>query len=257
MAVADAAARRRVLVTGGARGLGRAMVEALAAEGYDVVFTFNASSAPAEALVSDLAAAYPDGAFEARSLDLSSREAIDGFVAALEDEAPFYGFVHNAGLPYDSLAAVMDQDRAEQSMQVNFWSLTRLAGGLVRRMTRARTGRIVVVGSVVALRGSVGNAAYAASKAAILGYTRTLAMETAKRGVTVNYIAPGFIDTDMMAPYADYRQRMESQIPVGRFATPQEIAALVPFLLSPAAGYITGAVVPVDGGLTAAMPVHR
>jgi 3-oxoacyl-[acyl-carrier protein] reductase len=257
MAAADASARRRVLVTGGARGLGRAMVETLAGDGYDVLFTYNASAAPAEALVAELAAAHPGAAFEARPLDLSSRAAVEGFVAALEDEAPFYGFVHNAGLPYDSLAAVMDQDRAEQSMQVNFWSLTRLAGGLVRRMTRARAGRIVVVGSVVALRGSVGNAAYAASKAAILGYTRTLAMETAKRGVTVNYIAPGFIDTDMMAPYADYRQKMESQIPVGRFATPQEIAAVVPFLLSPAAGYITGAVVPVDGGLTAAMPVHR
>lgn len=248
---------RRVLVTGGARGLGRAVVERLASDGYDVLFTYNASSAPAEELAGALRAAHPDRMFEARALDLSDRAAVEAFVAALEDEEPFYGFVHNAGMPYDSLAAVMDQDRAERSMQVNFWSLTRLAGGLVRRMTRARRGRIVVVGSVVALRGSVGNAAYAASKAAILGYTRTLAMETAKRGVTVNYIAPGFIDTEMMAPYADYREKMEQQIPVGRFATPEEIAAVVPFLLSPSAGYITGAVVPVDGGLTAAMPVHR
>jgi NAD(P)-dependent dehydrogenase (short-subunit alcohol dehydrogenase family) len=260
MAVADSGtekAARRVLVTGGARGLGRAVVMALAASGHDVVFTYNSSSSNAEATLEELRAAYPGNCFTARSVDLSDRGAIDAFVEELDEEEPFYGLVHNAGMTYDSLAAVMDQDRAEAAMQVNFWSLTRLTSGVVRRMTRARTGRIVMIGSIIALRGSVGNAAYAASKSALLGYMRTLALETAKRGVTVNYIAPGFIDTDMLAPYADYREHMESQIPVGRFAAAGEIAGVVDFLMSPAAGYITGAVVPVDGGLTAAIPVHR
>ena len=105
--------------------------------------------------------------------------------------------------------------------------------------------------------GMPGGAVYAASKAALLGYIRTLALETAKRGVTVNFIAPGFINTDMLAPYADYHEHMEGQIPIGRFARPEEIANVVAFLMSPGAGYITGAVLPVDGGLTAAIPVHR
>ncbi|MEJ8573831.1 SDR family NAD(P)-dependent oxidoreductase [Microbaculum marinum] len=251
------ASPRRILVTGGARGLGRAVVSALAASGHSIVFTYNSSTEAAETLAEELRGSYPGREFETRRLDLSDRASVDAFVEALADEEPFYGFVHNAGQSYDSLAAVMDQDRAEAVMQVNFWSLTRLAGAIVRRMTRARVGRIVMIGSVTALRGSVGNAAYAASKSALLGYMRTLTLETAKRGVTVNYIAPGFIDTEMMAPYADYREKMESQIPVGRFAAPEEIAAVADFLMSPASCYMTGAVLPVDGGLTAAIPVHR
>jgi NAD(P)-dependent dehydrogenase (short-subunit alcohol dehydrogenase family) len=124
-------------------------------------------------------------------------------------------------------------------------------------MIRARSGRIVAIGSVAALQGNPGNAAYAASKGALISYARTLAIETAKRGVTVNVIAPGFVDTDMMAPYAAYRADMERQIPAGRFARPEEIAGMVAFLMSPLAAYVTGAVLPVDGGLTAMMGVHR
>jgi NAD(P)-dependent dehydrogenase (short-subunit alcohol dehydrogenase family) len=142
-------------------------------------------------------------------------------------------------------------------MQVNFWSFTRLAAGLVRTMMRARDGRIVAIGSVTAERGNQGNAAYAASKAALLGYTRTLAVESASRGITVNYVAPGFIDTDMLAKYGKYRESMESQIPAKRFAKPDDVAGIVAFLLSPHAAYITGAYLPVDGGLTAAIGIHR
>ena len=142
-------------------------------------------------------------------------------------------------------------------MQVNFWSLTRIAKALMRGMIRSRAGRIVAIGSVAALQGNPGNAAYAASKGALISYCRTLAMETSKRGVTVNVIAPGFIDTDMMAPYAAYRDAMEKQIPAGRFAKPEEIAGLASFLMSEPAAYITGTVLPIDGGLTSMLGVHR
>ena len=246
----------RILVTGGASGLGAALVRALAAAGHDVAFTYRSSGEAAEALVAELAAAHPARMVTAHALDLADRTALDAFCESLEDEA-FYGLVHNAGQSSDALAAMLDQDRAEAAMQVNFWSLTRLAKSLVRGMIRARSGRIVAIGSVAALRANPGNAAYAASKGALIAYCRTLAIESAKRGVTVNVIAPGFIDTDMMAPYAAHRAGMERQIPAGRFARPEEVAALAAFLMGEGGAYITGAVLPVDGGLTAMMGVHR
>jgi len=250
-AAGDAAADtpRRVLVTGGARGLGRAVVTDLAAAGYDVVFTYNASSDAAEELAGELGREHPGRSFETRQLDLSDRESVAGFVAALEDDAPYYGLVHNAGQSYDSLAAVMDQERAETAMQVNFWSLTRLVGGLVRRMTRAREGRIVLIGSVTAMRGSVGNAAYAASKAALMGYMRTLALETAKRGVTVNYVAPGFIESAMTEKLNEKQaEAIMGAIPMKRMGTGAEVASAVAYLASDEASYTTGQIHLVDGG---------
>ncbi|HEX2727562.1 MAG TPA: SDR family NAD(P)-dependent oxidoreductase [Beijerinckiaceae bacterium] len=247
---------RRVLVTGGAKGVGAAIVRALAAAGHDVDFTFRSSGDAALALADELQRAHPTQSFVTHSVDLAEKTSLDIFCDTIEKET-FFGLVHNAGQPYDALAAMMAQDKAEAAMQVNFWSLSRLAKTMMRGMIRARAGRIVAIGSVAALQGNPGNAAYAASKGALLSYCRTLAIETAKRGVTVNYIAPGFIDTDMMAPYAAYRADMEKQIPAGRFAAPEEIAGTVAFLMSPPAVYITGAVIPVDGGLTAMIGVHR
>ncbi len=246
----------RVLVTGGARGLGAAIVRALVAVGHDVDFTYRASGDAADALRAVLAEAHPGRSVRALPLDLADRDGLEAFCAEVE-EAGYFGLVHNAGQSADALAATLSQDRAEGAMQVNFWSLTRLAKAAVRGMVRARAGRIVAIGSVAALRGNAGNAAYAASKGALIAYCRTLAIETARRGVTVNVIAPGFIDTDMMAPYAAYRAGMEKQIPAGRFAVPEDVAGLVAFLLGPAAGYLTGTVIPVDGGLTAMLGVHR
>jgi NAD(P)-dependent dehydrogenase (short-subunit alcohol dehydrogenase family) len=254
--VSPASTTRRVLVTGGAKGVGAAIVRALVEAGHDVDFTYRSSGEAAEALAAEIMGTHPGRQVTARSLDLADKAAIDAFCEAIEGEA-FFGLVHNAGQPYDALAAVMAQDKAEAAMQVNFWSLTRIAKSVMRGMIRARAGRIVAIGSVAALQGNPGNAAYAASKGALIAYCRTLAIETAKRGVTVNTIAPGFIDTDMMAPYAAYREGMEKQIPLGRFAKPQEIAALVAFLMSEPAAYITGAVLPVDGGLTSMIGVHR
>jgi NAD(P)-dependent dehydrogenase (short-subunit alcohol dehydrogenase family) len=243
-------------VTGGGRGVGAAIVTALVEAGFAVDFTYRASSDAAERLVTELTAAHPAAQVTARHLDLSDLGSLD--IACEEIEAQsYFGLVHNAGQPYDALAAMMAQDKAEAAMQVNFWSLTRLAKSVLRGMIRARGGRIVAIGSAAALQGNPGNAAYAASKGALLSYCRTLAIETAKRGITVNYVAPGFIDTEMMAPYAPYRAQMEKQIPAGRFAAPEDIAGLVAFLMSPPAAYMTGAVIPIDGGLTAMIGVHR
>jgi 3-oxoacyl-[acyl-carrier protein] reductase len=251
------AGKRRVLVTGGGRGLGAAIVAALAAAGHDVTFTFNASAEAATTAANELAAAHPQQSFAVLRIDLADRDAVAAFTTALGNDAPYSGFVHNAGHTYDALAMMMDQAKAEMAMQVNYWAFTRIAGVLTRAMMRAKDGRIAVIGSVTALQANQGNAAYAASKAALLAYARTLAIEVARSGVTVNYVAPGFIDTAMMAPYAAYRDRMEAQIPARRFARPEEIAAVVAFLMSPGASYVTGAVLPVDGGLSAAIGVHR
>jgi 3-oxoacyl-[acyl-carrier protein] reductase len=247
---------RRVLVTGGGKGVGAAIVRALAEADFDIDFTYRASGEAAAALVQELKDALPARRVTAHSVDLAEKGSLEIFCEAIERES-FFGLVHNAGQPYDALAAMMAQDKAEAAMQVNFWSLTRLAKTVLRGMIRARAGRIVAIGSVAALRGNPGNAAYAASKGALLSYCRTLAVETAKRGITVNTVAPGFIDTDMMARYADHRADMEKQIPAGRFARPEEIAAVVAFLMSPPAAYVTGAVLPIDGGLTSMIGVHR
>jgi 3-oxoacyl-[acyl-carrier protein] reductase len=246
----------RILVTGGAKGVGAAIVRALVAAGHDVDFTYRSSGEAALALAEEVMGAHPGRKVKAHAIDLADKAALEAFCETLEGES-FFGLVHNAGQPYDALAAMMQQDKAEVAMQVNFWSLTRIAKSLMRGMIRARAGRIVAIGSVAALQGNPGNAAYAASKGALISYCRTLSVETAKRGLTVNVIAPGFIDTDMMAPYAAYRDTMEKQIPAGRFAKPEEVAGLAAFLMSEPAAYITGAVLPIDGGLTSMLGVHR
>ncbi len=246
----------KILVTGGAKGVGAAIVRALATAGHDIDFTYRSSADQAKALAEEIAASHPGRAIAALPLDLSDKDALEAFCESREGES-YFGLVHNAGQPYDSLAAMMVQDKAEAAMQVNFWAFTRLAKSLMRTMIRARAGRIVAIGSVAALRGNPGNAAYAASKGALISYAKTLAVETGKRGVTVNVIAPGFVDTDMMAPYAAYRDKMQAQIPAGRFAKPEEVAGLAVFLMSEPAAYISGTVLPIDGGLTAQLGVHR
>jgi len=248
---------RRVLVTGGGRGLGSAIVKLLAAGGHDVTFTYRSAKAEADALLAHVQSAHPQQTFAAHQADLADKAAVDALLATLDKDGPYSGFVHNAGQSYDTLAVMLDQSKAEAAMQVNFWSFTRLATGIVRQMMRAKDGRVAVIGSITAERGNQGNAAYAASKAALLGYVRTLAVEVASRNITVNYVAPGFIDTDMISKYAKFREQMESQIPARRFATPDDIAGIVGFLMSPGAAYVTGAYLPVDGGLTAAIGIHR
>ncbi|MFC0284432.1 SDR family NAD(P)-dependent oxidoreductase [Camelimonas abortus] len=247
---------RRVLVTGGGKGLGAAIVRALAAAGYDVDFTYRSSGAVSAELVAELGGLHPQQTFRSFALDLADRQAVEAFCAAREDEV-YYGYVHNAGQSYDTLAATMSLDKADAVMQVNFWSLTAIAKALLRGMLRNRSGRIIAIGSITAFHANAGNGAYAASKGAIASWLRTLAIETARRGVTVNTIAPGYIDTDMMARYARHREALEKQIPVGRFARPDEVAAMAAFLMGDSASYVTGAVLPVDGGLSAQISAHR
>src|SRR4051812_28211507 len=235
----------RALVIGGRRGIGAAVVQALAERGYAVTYTYRTEPGP-----------FPPPV-EARALDLADHAAVDAFATEQGDAPAWDALVQVGGSTYDALAAMMDQDAAERVMQVNYFAFARIARAVVRPMMRSRRGRIVAIGSVMGQVASQGNAAYGASKAALLAYVRSLAVESARRGVTVNYIAPGFVDTDMLAPFAAYRGATESRIPAGRFARPEEIAAAAAFLVSPAASYINGAYIPVDGGLTAAIGIPR
>ena len=236
---------RRALVIGGRRGIGAAVVGELAGRGYAVTYTFRSDRG-----------SFPEG-IESRALDLADRDAVESFAAELEDGAAWDAFVQVGGTTYDALAAAMDQARAEQAMQVNFFAFVRLARAALRPMLRARAGRIIAIGSVIGQFASQGNAAYGATKAALLSYVRSLAIESARRGVTVNYVAPGFVDTEMMAPFAAHRPALETRIPAARFARPEEIAAVVGFLASPEASYVNGAYIPVDGGLTASAGIPR
>jgi len=235
----------RALVIGGRRGIGASVVGLLSARGFDVTYTYRTEPGEFAANVTAL------------PLDLADRDAVDAFAKSLEDGPAWDALVQVGGTTYDALAVMMDQGKAEQAMQVNYFSFTRIARAVVRPMMRARNGRVVAVGSVIGQVASQGNTAYGATKAALLAYVKGLAIESAKRGVTVNYVAPGFVDTEMMAPFAAYRAATESRVPAGRFATPGEIAAVVGFLVSPEASYVNGAYIPVDGGLTASAGVPR
>ena len=235
---------RRVLVTGGASGIGAAIVERLAGQGFAVQLTCHRSAAEAATLGQRLGASV-----QGEACDLGDRDAVERLARSIAAKDAYWGLVHNAGTSADALAALVDRAAAERVFAVNFWAMERLVRALLRPMLAARRGRIVLVGSLAASRGSPGNAIYAASKAAMAGYMNSLVSETARRGVTV--------DTGMMRPYAARRGGLEKQIPAGRYGTPQEVAAAVAFLMSEDAGYVNGATLAVDGGLGAVLPVQR
>jgi 3-oxoacyl-[acyl-carrier protein] reductase len=227
---------RVVLVTGGNRGIGLAIARAFADAGDRVAITYRAEAV--------------DGFLSVRC-DVTSAEDVDAAFAEVETRlGPVEVLVSNAGRNADQLLLSMKEDAWTGVIDANLTGAYRVARRATSRMIRARRGRIIFISSVVALTGSPGQTNYAASKAGLIGLARSLAREIAGRGVTVNVVTPGFVATDMTAALPESRQiDIVNQVPLGRMATPQEVAAAVTWLASDAAGYVTGAVIPVDGGL--------
>jgi len=228
---------RTVLVTGGNRGIGLACTRAFVADGHRVA---SLSRSGGEV----------DGALAVAG-DVTDPAAVDAALEQVEAElGPVEVLVANAGMTRDGLLVRMSDDDFSSVLETNLTGTFRLARGVAKKMMRARFGRIVLMSSVGAYLGAAGQANYAASKAGLIGLGRAMARELATRGITVNIVTPGPIDTDMFAAVTDQRrEELASTVPVQRLGSPDEVAAAVRFLASDEAGYVTGAVLPVDGGL--------
>jgi len=228
---------RSVLVTGGNRGIGLAIARRFAAAGDAVTATSRSGDD-----IPGLTIAKCD-VRDAASVD-------QAFAAAESAHGPVEVVVANAGITSDQLLALMSEDAFTSVVDTNLAGAYRVAKRAVRPMMRLRHGRIIFISSVVGLLGSGGQANYAASKAGLIGMARSLARELGSRNIAVNVVAPGFVDTDMTAELSEERRKtILSGVPLGRMASADEVAAVVQFLAGPDAGYITGAVIPVDGGL--------
>jgi 3-oxoacyl-[acyl-carrier protein] reductase len=241
---------RVAIVTGGSRGIGRAITLMLAKEGATVVpcarNSERLSSLPAEA--ADMR--YPGKIFP-RTLDVTQAEKIDAWVDAVAtDFGRLDILVNNAGITRDGLFMNMTDEQFDEVLGTNLRAVFQMTRAASKYMVRARWGRIVNITSVSGLMGNSGQANYAASKAGVVGFTKTVGKELARRGVTCNAIAPGFINTDMTNVLSEkVKEQVRPLIPLQRFGEPEEVAAAVVFLTSPAAGYINGQVLAVDGGL--------
>ncbi len=242
-------AKRVVLVTGSSRGLGRAMAERFGREGYKVAVHYVSSAGPADEVVKGIEAAGGEAAaFGADVADPAAcQELVKGVV---ERFGRLDVLVNNAGITRDGLVLRMKDDDWKAVIDTNLSSAFYLSKAALRGMLRAGFGRVVNLSSVVALRGNAGQANYIASKAGLIGLTKALATEYAGKGVTVNAVAPGFIESDMTAALSDELQKAYlQQIPAGRFGAPEDIAAVVAFLASEGAAYVNGQTLAVDGGM--------
>jgi 3-oxoacyl-[acyl-carrier protein] reductase len=243
---------RNAVVTGASRGIGRAIAVALASAGYRV-FCVSTSAGGCDGTVAqanELGAA-SGGQACAMVCDVSSSESVKALAESLESQdVQVHTLVNNAGITRDGLFMRMSEEDFDSVLGVNLRGAFLTTKAFARGMTKARTGRIVNIGSIVGVVGNAGQVNYAASKAGLIGFTKSLAKELGGRGVTVNLVAPGFITTDMTSGLPEEIQESAKQnIPLGRFGCPEDIAATVEFLCSDSASYITGQVLMVDGGM--------
>ena len=228
---------RVVLITGGSRGIGLATAQRFAALGDRVAVTYN-SSPP------------PEGFFAVKCDVTSSADVDDAFKAVEQHYGPVEILVSNAGLTKDMLLLRMSEDDFTEVIDANLTAAYRVAKRAAQGMLKARKGRIIFVSSVVGLLGSAGQANYSASKSGLVGLARSIARELGSRSITANVVAPGPVATDMLAALSDdRREALTTAVPLGRLASPDEIAGTITFLASADAAFITGAIIPVDGGL--------
>jgi len=228
---------RTVLITGGNRGIGFALAEEFIAAGHRVAVTARSGSGPVGSLTV--------------TADVTDGESLDAAFARVEAElGPIEVLVANAGITKDTLVMRMSDEEFDSVVDTNLGGTFKVVKRCVKGMLKARFGRIILISSVVGLYGSAGQVNYASSKSALVGMARSLTRELGARGITSNVVAPGFIETDMTAALApEQHEAYLKSIPAGRFAQPAEVAKVVAWLASDDAGYISGAVIPVDGGL--------